>query len=237
MMVPQQHFAKVGLPLAISAVIAAMFGMLLSAPGRAQTTAAEARQLLQTYVEAHNSHALDEVMQLYSDDAVFYLNSGRGPVRGRQQIRELELFDTVAGSTIYPQGLTFAEQADGWAVAISGALEHSEIFAAFGVAIVLAEPIREAFFLANGQIIEVHQPELAPACREVVLAGFVGLTDWLRRADPERAAVLTRAGRIHLTPATIPDVIAAIGDWRSATGWAPARSAVSACAGFTLDAP
>ena len=219
----------------IVVTIACISALMLSLPASSQTTEAEARQLIQTYVEAHNSHALDEVMALYHEDAVFHLNGGRPAVSGKSAIRELELFDTVAGSAIYPQALVFTERDGAWTVDIGGAIEHSSIFAAVGVTIVIAEAIDEAFVLAGNRIIAIHQPELAPACLRAILSGFQGVTDWLIESGEESGGKLVRDGRIYLTPATIPGVVRAIRAWREATGWAPERADVSACAGFSAD--
>lgn len=215
--------------------LACVIVFLVSRPGWAQATEIEARQLIQAYVEAHNSHALDEVMALYHEDAVFHLNAGRPAVSGKSAIRGLELFDTVAGSTIYPQALVFTERDDEWTVDIGGAIEHSSIFAAIGVTIVMAEPINAAFVLADNRIKAVRQPELAQSCLRAILAGFQGVANWLVDTGKQESAELVRDGRIYLTPETIPGVVKAILAWREATGWAPPRADVSACAGFPAE--
>jgi len=219
----------------ILAAVGCISALTTSQDAVAQKTEAEARQLIQTYVEAHNSHALEEVMALYHDDAVFHLNSGRPAVSGKSAIRSLELFDTIAGSTIYPQALVFTERDGAWIVDIAGAIEHSSIFAAVGVTIVVAEAIDEAFVLSDDRIVAIHQPELAQACRRAILSGFEGVADWLIESGQPAGAQLVRDGRIYLTPETIPGVVQAIKAWREATGWAPQRADVSACAGFSAD--
>ena len=202
---------------------------------RAQQNADEVRALIASYIERHNSHDLAGVMELYAEDAVFHLSMGRPPVAGRAAIRELERFDVAAQSTIYPQGIRVEQDAGLWRVHINGAIEHSEIFEAAGVSIVMAQGIRNAFVLRGGQIIELYQPALLPACSDTVLAAFSGLVQWLEESDDPRRHRLVANGFINLTPETIPHVILALQDWRGRTGWQPAPDRVSQCAGFTLE--
>lgn len=213
----------------------ALFGALLLAGASlalGQSSEREARELLKSYVAAHNDHDLEAVMALYDRDAVFHLSMGRPPVHGRDAIRELERFDVAAGSTIYPQRVTVEADGDRWRIHIGGAIEHSRVFAAAGVTIVMAQPIRDAFVLRAGRIVEIHQPELEPACSETVLAAFRGAVAWLATRGDERLDSLVDEGRIRLTPETLPGVVDLLAAWRDAGNRASDGATVGRCARF-----
>ncbi|MFT7286533.1 MAG: hypothetical protein ACI87W_000639 [Halieaceae bacterium] len=200
----------------------------------AQDTREDALALITTYIERHNSHDLDGVMSLYAADAIFYLSMGRPPVHGRKAIEGLERFDVAARSTIYPQDVSIEQDAGLWRVHIGGAIEHSDIFATAGVSIVMAQGIRNAFVLRDSRIIEVHQPELEVACRDTVLAAFRGAVAWLIERNDPREEYLVENGFIKLTPATIPEVVTLLREWRISSGGAADPRAMSACANFKL---
>jgi hypothetical protein len=157
-------------------------------------SSAEARALLKDYIERHNSHDLEGVMELYAENAIFYLSMGRPPVHGRDAIIELERFDVAAQSTIYPQQATFERDGDLWRIHIGGAIEHSEIFEAAGVSIVMAQEIRNAFVLKDGRIVAINQPDLQPACTDTVLEAFRGeeVEKVVAFCDEGRAAAFAR---------------------------------------------
>jgi hypothetical protein len=211
---------------------ACLLCLLARQPAAAQTSAESAIALVKDYIEHHNAHELDATASLYAEDAVFFLNMQRPPIHGRDAIRDLERFDVAAGSTLYPQALEAEENGGRWHVHIGGVIEHSAIFEAAGATIVMAEGIDDAFVFESGKIVELRQPELLPACRDIVLGAFRGAVDWLRsRSDPRREALVDGAF-LRLTPDTIPDVVALLREWRADTGQAPAPATVSACAGF-----
>ncbi|MFK7828675.1 MAG: hypothetical protein AB8B57_02740 [Congregibacter sp.] len=200
----------------------------------AQDSEEQARALIKTYIERHNNHDLDGVMSLYAADAIFYLSMGRPPVLGRKAIEGLERFDVAASSTIYPQDVSIEQDAGLWRVHIGGAIENSDIFAAAGVSIVMAQGIRNAFVLRDSRIIEVHQPELEVACTDTVLAAFRGAVAWLIERNDPRAEYLIENGFIKLTPATISAVVTLLREWRMSSASSADPKAVSACANFEL---
>lgn len=216
----------------LSAVLALLVCLGGSAPAVAQESTAAALALIKRYVEYHNSHDIDGVMDLYAKDAVFFLSMGRPEVRGKSAIENLERFDVAAGSTIYPQRLQVERDGDRWRVHIGGAIEHSEIFEATGASIVMAQGMDDAFVLRDGKIMEIHQPELEPACRDIIVPALRRAADWLVAENDTRAAQLVENGFLRLTPETIPRVVVALHDWRAATGVAPDPAAVSSCARF-----
>ena len=171
-------------------------------------------------------------MALYAEEAVFYLSMGRPPVHGRDAIMKLERFDVAAQSTIYPQQASFERDGDLWRIHIGGAIEHSEIFEAAGVSIVMAQAIRNAFVLKDGRIVEINQPDLQPACSSTVLEAFRGAVAWLHETKDARQQRLVENAIIKLTPETIPDVIFLLREWRRETDTMPASAAMSECATF-----
>lgn len=204
------------------------------ATAQAQDSEGEARALITTYIERHNSHDLKGVMSLYAHDAVFYLSMGRPPVHGREAIEGLERFDVAAQSTIYPQNVSVERDGELWRVHIEAAIEHSEIFEAAGVSIVMAQGIRNAFVLRDSRIVEVHQPDLEPACSTTVVSAFRGAVAWITAENDPRQEYLIENGFIKLTPATIPEVITLLREWRHTSGQKPDPIAMSACATFSL---
>ncbi len=202
--------------------------------GQAQETEEQARTLIRTYIERHNSHDLQGVMSLYADDAVFYLSMGRPAVHGREAIEGLERFDVAAESTIYPQNVSVERDGERWRVHIGGAIEHSEIFEAAGVSIVMAQAIQDAFVLRDSRIIEVHQPDLEPACSNIVMSAFKGAVAWMSADNDPRAEHLVENEFIKLTPATIPEVITLLREWRQTSALKPEPSAMTACAKLVL---
>ena len=193
-------------------------------------TEQEARDLVEHYLDLHNAHRFNEVLDLYADDAVFQLNSGRPSVQGKEEIRKLELFDVYASSHLQPYGLEYEKKDGGWRVHIAGVIEHSRIFSALGMTIVVAQPVRNGFELRGGKIAKIVQPDLNPACTKIALGGFVGLVSWLEETSDYRAATLVTDGRLALKPETIPLIVDALKDWRSASGWKPESEDVRSCA-------
>jgi hypothetical protein len=191
---------------------------------------AEPEAIVERYLELHNTHQLNAVMELYAPDATFALNMGREPVQGRDAIRELERFDVYAKSTVQPHGLTYERRGSGWAVHLAGVIEHSDVFSALGMVIVRAEPTRDAFVISDGFIRLVTQPEIKAACRKIAGTGFAAMTKWLVETGDPRAPDVAPAGKLRLVPGTIPLVVSAITDWRRAAGWAPDPAEVRQCA-------
>lgn len=195
---------------------------------------AAARQLIATYIAAHNAHRIDEVMALYAEDAVFRLSSGRPPVHGRTAIRELELFDVAAGSHLAPYGVSFSRNGTGWAVHIAGVIEHSAIFSAIGLETIRTEPVVKGFTLVDGRIAEVIQPEFRPACTSVASSAFGLFNAWINTANDPELSLLQRDGRLRLEADNIALFIKTLGKWRSESGWSPDAAMVIDCAGSSL---
>jgi hypothetical protein len=179
----------------------------------AQTTELEALALVRTYLERHNAHDLNAVMALYADDAVFTLSMGRGDVSGKAAIRDLEMFDVLAGSFLSPFGLQARRKDGGWVVDIGGVLESSRIFRAAGLPIVLADPVKTGFTLRNGKIAAITQPEIRSACGAIILEAFQALAAHLTETnDPRAMLVLGENERLNLTPETLTLVIKLLND-------------------------
>ena len=96
----------------------------------------------------------------------------------------------------------------------------------------MAQGIDNGFVLTGGKIVEIHQPELEPACSEVVLSAFRGVVRWLLDRGDARRQTLVENDFIRLTPETIPEVVQALREWRQVTGMHPPPALVAACARF-----
>jgi hypothetical protein len=204
--------------------------LLLAVPALAQASEVEALVLAKAYHETHNRHAMASTMDFYAPDASFQLNMGRPLVKGRSAIAELERFDAVAGSILLPYGWRAERQDDGWSVHVTGVIEHSRVFSAMGLDIVMAVPEAPVLILREGRIIHVNQPPLKTECTSQILSGLTALAGWLQAEGRPLASLLVVDGRLVLKPELLPAVLGEAAAWRAATGWHPDPSQVRACA-------
>ena len=216
---------------------AALAGFLLALtplPAAAQTSGIDAITRAQAYHDTHNRHDLAATMAFYAPDATFQLNMGRELVKGRPAITELERFDAIAGSILFPHGWRARRRGDSWAIHVDGVIEHSRIFASLGLHIVIAVPEAPVLILKDGQIIHINQPPLRPACTGQIVAGFTALAQWLQATHSPLAPALVAQGRLVLKPEMLPAVIEQMTLWRAATGWTPDAAQARACAAPVL---
>lgn len=203
---------------------------------RLPATAPSAREqraldVLRRYLAAHNQHDVAAASGQYATGAQFALSNQRGVVKGRAAIAELERLDAALGSWLEPVGLRTRARGDDVIVTFARVLEQSTIAEALGVPLIIADPVDEAFVVRRERLQRVVQPPFAPPCARAMQSGFRGVGDWLRdRKDPRGASMLRADGSIVLTADTAQVWIAAIHEWRRATGWAPATEDVLACA-------
>jgi hypothetical protein len=212
---------------AIASWLAFAAGPLAAAP----ETEASARAVAARYFAAHNAHRLDDVMALYAENPGFTLSMGRGTVVGKAAVRNLELFDAMAGSVLHPFGASFEAHDNGWHMHLAGVLESSGIFRAMGLAIVRTQPIRSTIIIRDGRITAIVQPELIAACSRTMAHGLGALTDWLEGSRSPFGDILLHDGRLDLRATSVTETIAAINDWRAKTGWQPEPVDAAQCAG------
>ncbi|WP_416906994.1 MAG: hypothetical protein ACMVO5_07995 [Polymorphobacter sp.] len=213
-------------------MIRLLAALLLSAPLAAQPTPEAAIAAATAYLDDHNRHDLAATMAHYSEDAAFQLSMGRERVTGLAAITELERFDAVAGSILIPFGWSATQlpEGQGWAVSVKGVLEHSRIFSAVGLPIVIAVPDAPVFHVKEGRITYSHQPPLQAACLAPIGAAFAGLAQWLKDSASPLAPALLKDGRLDLQPATLPLIEAELTRWRQTSGWSPTPAQLRACA-------
>ena len=213
-------------------IAAALWLAISLTPASAAAQSEDAvRAMVAQYFAAHNAHRLDEVMAFYADTASFTLTMGRGTVVGKPQVRNLELFDAMAGSVLHPFGASFEKREDGWHMHLAGVLESSSVFRAMGLHVVRTQPIRSTFVIRDGRIISVIQPELVAGCTRTMLAGLGELTKWLTASKSPLADILLLNGRLNLRETNVAEAVLAINDWRAQTGWQPVPADVAQCAG------
>ncbi|MBC7520876.1 MAG: hypothetical protein H7268_07255 [Sandarakinorhabdus sp.] len=212
-------------------VLALWLGFATGPLAAAAETEASARAVAARYFAAHNAHHLDDVMALYAENSRFTLSMGRGTVVGTASLRNLELFDAMAGSVLHPFGASFEAQEDGWHMHLAGVLESSSIFRAMGLYIVRTQPIRSTFVIRDGHITAVIQPELMPACSRTMVHGLDALTDWLKSSQNPFGDILLHDGRLDLRATNVAETIATINAWRAKTGWQPEPADAAQCAG------
>lgn len=206
--------------------------MSAAAPVMAQDAdRAAAEDAVETYFRAHNAHDLATIAALYREDATFQLSGGRELVVGREDVLELERFDVLAKSRIHPRGSALRRVGDAWHFDIADAIEHSEIFEAFGLSIVRTQPKQSVLVLRDGRIMAVNQPELHPACLTVMLDGFGAFAGWMTRTGDAQRADLLADGRVKLETATVVPFLSAVRRFRSSSEWTPDYSSVRDCAG------
>jgi len=213
-------------------IVIALWLALAAGPLAAKTeTEASARAVATLYFAAHNAHRLDDVMALYAENPRFTLSMGRGTVVGKAAVRNLELFDAMAGSVLHPFGASFEAHENGWHMHFAGVLESSSIFRAMGLDIVRTQPIRSTIVIQDGRVTAIVQPELIAACSRTMAKGLGALTDWLKASQNPLGDILLRDGRLDLRATNIAETIAAINAWRTKTGWRPEPVGVTQCAG------
>ena len=208
----------------------AAFLLGLAAPVSAQTTEAQALTLAQAYHDTHNRHDLAVTMAFYAEDATFQLNMGRPQVRGRAAITELERFDAIAGSSLFPHGWRVERQGARWAIHADGVIEHSRIFESLGLPVVVAVPDAPVLILEQGRIVHINQPPLRAACTGEIVAGFTALAKWLETSASPLAPALVAEGRLVLKPELLPVIISQVSLWRARSGWSPDAARRRACA-------
>ncbi len=213
-------------------MIRLLLALALASPAAAQTTPEAAIAAAIAYLDDHNRHDLAATMAHYDEGAAFQLSMGRARVAGLVAITELERFDAVAGSILVPFGWSATRLPDGkgWAVSVKGVLEHSRIFSAVGLPIVIAVPQAPVFHIRDGRITYSHQPPLQSACLAPIAAAFTGLAKWLTDTASPLAPALLKEGRLDLQPATLPVIEAQLARWRQASGWSPTPAQLRACA-------
>ncbi len=216
--------------LNVLAATALALAAAMASPVVAQESARDAVALIDAYIKAHNAHEPEETLSFYRHDAQFHLSMGRGIVEGIDDIARLEYFDAAAGSTLYPQQVTARREGELWVVSLGYVIEYSDVFAAMGLKIVLADGLDYAFVLEGGKIRSIVQPELKPACMQAMGTGFALLVDWLKDSGDPRRDVLLRDGSLRLTGDTAPILIQAANDWRDASGWGPTQEQAFECA-------
>jgi hypothetical protein len=207
--------------------------LFFAAPVAAQTTAAEAIALAQRYHDTHNGHDLAATMAFYAPDARFQLNMGRPMVNGVAAIAELERFDVIAGSMLFPYHWRAERTGESWLIHVDGVIESSRIFTALGLPVVVAIPNAPVLILRDGQIVHINQPPLRPACSSQIIAGFSALAKWL--AIDVNTKALVDNGRLVLTTVTLPRIIDLIRVWRDSSAWRPDAAQVRACAEPTFE--
>ncbi len=124
--------------------------------------------LVAAYIESHNAHDAERAIAYYAEEAEFHLSEGRGVVRGRDAILQLELLDVQLGSWLAPQGLRVRREEGRDIVDLELVIERSEIASALGVPIILAQGIERAFVIVDGRFTQVRQPAFRPACSRVM---------------------------------------------------------------------
>lgn len=213
-----------------------LFGLYYPAtPGvSAVDPSAAGFSLVKRYLAAHNRGDGETVLGLYANDAVFHLSQSRGIVSGPAGLRRLVEFDLAARSHLSPYGES-AESAGGVTrVSFRGVVERSAVFAAFGLARVVTQPIRDAFVVSGDRITVARQPELLPACLRVLTEAMPLYSAWLKANRPEVFQRLMPGGRLQIEAPLVAPWVTTVRSWRAATGWHPNRVDHEACQGVNI---
>lgn len=218
--------------------VATLLGILcwpFTALASNQSIEKDALILVKEYIEAHNNHDIPLEISYYDEDAVFILSGNRGRATGHEEIRKLLEFDVAASSNIKPFGLRSESIGDAVVrIDLAGVVEHSDIFRALGFGTVTTDPLKGAFFIRHGKIIEARQPEFRAPCAEELAGGMGLFTGWLKTDLPDIHSILVPNGEFLIRADLIPTWLDALVDWRKATGWAPDDGRVAECS--ALDA-
>lgn len=215
-------------------VLALVVLALCASLAAAQSSEEEALAIVLAYIDAHNAHDLGSTMAFYDSRATFELSYGRGVATGHEEIEELERFDVIAGSQLYPFGVTAAQSGDFWEVEARGVVEYSDMFSAMGMGVAIALPKEPIMRLRSGKVARMVQPPLAPACLRIARQALEGTSRWLvERNDPRREGLMEGQALI-LEPHLLPIVAQLLREWRVVTQTRPDASDLRKCATVPL---
>jgi ketosteroid isomerase-like protein len=191
-----------------------------------------ARRIVQQFRDGMASGVAARNLALYRDDVVMYRSDGRPPVVGREAMRPIEEFHAVVRPRVTYHGLEFEVHDRRIVVSIRGATERAPLFAAMGLARVTMRSVQGAMEIEDGRIVVMREAGFKPSCERVIPEAIRSTLQWLRERSDPRLGVVAPGGRPRVDGTSAAPWIAAIGDWRRSSGWAPSRADVVDCGRF-----
>jgi pimeloyl-ACP methyl ester carboxylesterase len=191
-----------------------------------------ARRVVEAFRGGMGGGVAERTLALYHPDVVMYRTGGRPPVVGREAMRPIEEFHAVVRPQVTFHGLEFEARGARVAVSTRGATERAPLFAAMGLPQVTMRAMRDALEIEDGRIVVMREAGFKPSCERVMPQAIRSTLQWLRVTADPRLDVIAPGGRPRIDGTTAAPWIAAIGDWRRATGWTPPADAAADCGRF-----
>lgn len=230
---PTLPFCDVSLPR-FALVIALTACQSCTFAGHAADTARiqEARRIVKQFRDGMAGGIAERNLALYSEDVVMYRSDGRPPVVGREAMRPIEEFHAVVRPQVTYHGLEFEARGQRIVVSIRGATEKAPLFAAMGLPRMTMRAVQGAMEVEHGRIVVMREAGFKPSCERVIPEAIRLTLQWLREHGDPRLDVVAPGGRPRVDGTSAAPWIAAIGDWRLASGWAPPAAEVADCGRF-----
>ncbi len=191
-----------------------------------------ARRVVERFRSGMAAGSAENMLALYREDVVLHRSDGRPPVVGREAMRSIEEFHAVVRPQVTYHGLEFETRGRRVMVSMRGATEQAPLFIAMGLPRVTMRAMRDTLEVEDGQIAVMREAGFKPSCERLMPLAIRSTLQWLRERKDPRLDVVAPGGRPRVDGKSAAPWIAAIGDWRRATGWAPPADAVADCGRF-----
>lgn len=189
----------------------------------------DARAVVEQFRDGMAGGNPERNLALYRDDVVMYRSDGRPPVVGREALRPIEEFHAVVRPQVTYHGLVFEPHGQRVVVSFRGATERAPLFAAMGLPRVTMRALQGAMEIEDGRILVMREAGFKPSCERVIPEAIRLTQQWMRERGDPRLDVVAPGGHPRVDGASAAPWIAAIGDWRRASGWAPLATDVEDC--------
>lgn len=205
---------------------------------RAAATAAEASQVAQARLVVERLRAgfaggdAAQTLALYAEDVTMHRSDTRPPVVGREAMRPSDEFHAVVRPQVTYYGLEFETSGPRVVVSMRGATETAPLFAAMGLPRVTMRAMHGALEVEDGRIAVMREAGFKPSCERLIPLAIRSTLQWLRDVSDPRLEVVAPGGRPRIDGASAAPWIAAISDWRRASGWTPPADEVADCGRF-----
>lgn len=161
--------------------------------------------VVQTYLELHNSHDVDGVMALLSSEIEFEL-CGVWTKRGKVAIRELEEFDATTDSYLALEGF----ELDGNIVSCRG-VERNEWFRLAGLS---EARYRRCAFTVEGEMIVRLLAQYEDESAQTIADGLHAITQWAQKHRPETLGELMPGGSFRYGQSAAKAWLSLLDEWR-----------------------
>jgi len=161
--------------------------------------------VLVQYLELRNAHKVDQIMELYHNDAVLYI-PGQDPIT---DIRQIEAWDAAIGCKTRFSDWMIAEDT----IVVGRIVEKNRWFIKGGVSEVEYLP-GSRYIFRDGKIIEVRLTEMILKSQQDVGTMFSELMEWAQKNRPVVLQGLMPEGLFDLNESNVDDWFQLLDDWQ-----------------------